>query len=473
MVAAKIDLGIGTSPGTPVAGIASIFFKNDKKLYIKDDAGLETQLALGGVVGPANTVYVELAPKGNDATGTRGDASLPFASIKAGLAACQDGDCLRIGPGTFTIADVAEVPAWPAGVNRLIVEGAGAFEPLLSVAGAGTRIVSGGGTSVNQHVFNVVSTATGVTFRDLTVQVTAGTGRPIRAVGAGTGFMLAGLALDNVNIKSPTGVDLEVFYANIVFFNRVLALQGGGVILNTSNILLGSNCFWGNMQITWDAGAGANMPTLGRIGSTFRSCQVDDITLTGEPDLHFVDCDGEGTLESSGVLKTTEDPRVNWNGGSLNGVDFLSDPWTGTGVDARVSLTNVVVSGDVEAKCDGGGVMDFDIRNCSINSIVSDDGVTMTCRASSFRAGGVSTPGTGTFTPDFFPCTVTTDAGTPATVSFGITAAGAPTQVRLSANGTGLGDYYPTAFTASGFDLNWSGGAGAGVPVAVLAYWEP
>lgn len=58
----------------------------------------------GLVVGPLATVYVEPpAPngRGNDATGTRGNAALPFATLQAAFAAMQNGDTLELAPGTY------------------------------------------------------------------------------------------------------------------------------------------------------------------------------------------------------------------------------------------------------------------------------------------------------------------------------------------------------------------------------------
>lgn len=44
MSAAQLRLAIGLSPATPAAGKLSVFAKGDKKLYTKDDAGVETLL---------------------------------------------------------------------------------------------------------------------------------------------------------------------------------------------------------------------------------------------------------------------------------------------------------------------------------------------------------------------------------------------------------------------------------------------
>lgn len=55
----------------------------------------------GGTVGPATSVYVAPPPLGNDATGVRGDASKPFATLDAAFAAMQDGDQVLLAPGNY------------------------------------------------------------------------------------------------------------------------------------------------------------------------------------------------------------------------------------------------------------------------------------------------------------------------------------------------------------------------------------
>lgn len=42
---AKIDLTNGAAPSTPASGKVSLYTKTDKKIYIKDDTGTETDLS--------------------------------------------------------------------------------------------------------------------------------------------------------------------------------------------------------------------------------------------------------------------------------------------------------------------------------------------------------------------------------------------------------------------------------------------
>lgn len=55
----------------------------------------------GGTVGPATCIYLAPPPLGNDATGARGDASKPFATLDAALAVMVSGDTLMLAPGIY------------------------------------------------------------------------------------------------------------------------------------------------------------------------------------------------------------------------------------------------------------------------------------------------------------------------------------------------------------------------------------
>lgn len=55
----------------------------------------------GGLVGPATCIYLAPAPLGNDATGQRGNAAKPFATLDAALAVMVSGDTLMLAPGIY------------------------------------------------------------------------------------------------------------------------------------------------------------------------------------------------------------------------------------------------------------------------------------------------------------------------------------------------------------------------------------
>ncbi len=465
-----------SAPGTPPAGELALYAKNDDRLYHKNDAGVETVLATAGVVGGDNVVYLETAANGgSDGTGTRGDPSKPYATLKTALANCLDGDVLRIGAGTFTIADAADVPAWPAGVNRLVIEGAGAGFSLLASPG-GTRITSGAGTSAGTHIFDLVTTAVHVVFRNLFIEVTASTGRPIRAVGASTTFLQAGLFIDNCIVQAPSGqVSAEIIYANLVFLNHVLSLQSGKFVFNTSNVYDALGCVLGAVDFTYDD-THANKPAITRLTSVFRASTLDGaLVLSKEVDIRLKDVRVSGSISSSGITGASA-PKFRFDNIQTPQIDFLTS--TLPNVAGMVfELLNSYISGT------GGNALRLKLaadantlealaRNSTFEGAVTiDEDVNLTMRACSYVPSSTTTAGTGTITPDYWPCTVALDAATPAPVTFGITAASAPSRILLTAQGPGLGDFYPTALTPTGFDLNWTGAAVAG-NVHVLAQWD-
>jgi len=68
MAAAQMLLAIGTAPPTPSAGKVALYAKSDKKLYAKDDTGLETPLL--GTTPPGAFI------KGTDGSITAGNAGI-------------------------------------------------------------------------------------------------------------------------------------------------------------------------------------------------------------------------------------------------------------------------------------------------------------------------------------------------------------------------------------------------------------
>ena len=63
----------------------------------------------GGDFVVANTLLV--ATNGDDATGTRGDLSKPFASLAGAVAATHSGDLVLLAPGTYNETVTTTVPA--------------------------------------------------------------------------------------------------------------------------------------------------------------------------------------------------------------------------------------------------------------------------------------------------------------------------------------------------------------------------
>ncbi len=113
-----------TPPGAPGTGTVSLYTKSaDKKLYYKDDAGLETgPVTAGGTFATGDGVqYVSTA--GNDASsGLSG--STAKANISAAITALPAaGGTVNVGAGNYTFGDI-----WTAVTkNVLVVMGPGTY----------------------------------------------------------------------------------------------------------------------------------------------------------------------------------------------------------------------------------------------------------------------------------------------------------------------------------------------------------
>lgn len=91
----------------------------------------------GGVVGPLRTIYVEPpAPtgRGNNATGVRGDAALPFETLTAAMAVMQSGDTISLASGDYA-PPAGPIPA--ALLSGVIVAPSGPSQTTINAAGTG------------------------------------------------------------------------------------------------------------------------------------------------------------------------------------------------------------------------------------------------------------------------------------------------------------------------------------------------
>lgn len=102
MTAGKIKLGVGTAPSTPEPGFAILYFKTDKLLYAKDDAGVETALSGGGG-----------GPVGGDLAGTLPNPTVDaIQGVPVSAAAPANGQALVYNSGTLQW-EPAAVPSTP------------------------------------------------------------------------------------------------------------------------------------------------------------------------------------------------------------------------------------------------------------------------------------------------------------------------------------------------------------------------
>lgn len=97
-MAGRFDILTGAAPATPATGYVSLYPKTDKKLYYKDDAGLETPIGSSNFISPLTT-------KGDIHTFTTVDARLPVGTngyVLSANSATATGLEWITAPATYT-----------------------------------------------------------------------------------------------------------------------------------------------------------------------------------------------------------------------------------------------------------------------------------------------------------------------------------------------------------------------------------
>lgn len=188
-----------------------------------------------GTVGPSNVVYVDIA--GDDGTGARGDASKPFLTPTAAIAAMTTNlDQMRLGPGLFVIAATLSPPA---AVDRFSVVGSGKG---ITTIGAGNGI----------DIFTLNGTMDGVTIADITLTPKAG-GSALIADGStalGGFFQSLPLVMRNVEISG----NLSMLYVGYFeFFDCDMQDAGNTWTIDTCSQGVIEDCeIAANVDILWD-----------------------------------------------------------------------------------------------------------------------------------------------------------------------------------------------------------------------------
>lgn len=145
--------------------------------------------APAGAAGFGGFIYVD-QEKGDNSTGTRGNASLPFATVTAGLAVAVSGDIVYVAPGSYK-----EDIILPDYIAELTIQGCGEFTIISSDRGMDEVI-----TTPTVHVY------TKLTIRDMTIDSTSAT----------YALYLYGVAsterirVENVRVRSDASLSLSV-----------------------------------------------------------------------------------------------------------------------------------------------------------------------------------------------------------------------------------------------------------------------
>lgn len=212
-------------------------------------AAVSAAISAGGggaaaVVGPLSTVYVEPPSptgRGNDATGQRGNAARPFATLTAALAAMQSGDTLELASGTYA-PPAGPIPAGltdgviraPSGSTSTIIDAQGTGLVGLDFGGASRGLWRLEGFRLAQDPGSLALSADG------------------SAAPAGTFFVNGSLALSNVVV---TGGGVLAKYVGTLVGAFTVGVSGGLWKLNTcGTVFFISAQFFGgeSMEIATD-----------------------------------------------------------------------------------------------------------------------------------------------------------------------------------------------------------------------------
>lgn len=240
MTAGAIKLGDGTAPAWSGAGEGVFYFDSGTgaPVALNSQTGATVPLGGGGggTVGPSNVLYVDVA--GNDFTAVRGDASKPYATVQAAVAAAQNLDQVRIGPGQFN-CDFQNITS-PAAALVLSIVGSGQdLTALIRTAGSGDFI-------------SAPSTQKLLSISDLSViDLVAGVNTiAADGLGAGTKYLENGLWLVNVRVRAAsTSLALKAAFVGALYADSLdLSLNSGASFsVNTCRITRFDRVSWGNV----------------------------------------------------------------------------------------------------------------------------------------------------------------------------------------------------------------------------------
>lgn len=459
-----IRLGAGNPPAPgPALGEGALYFDSgDDQLYVIDAAGTTVgPIGAGGggaLIGPSNALFVDVG--GNDGTGTRGDASKPFATIQAAVAAAFDGDQVRIGPGLWDVSFVQIAPAVP----RLSIVGSGITATVLARTGGGAALFD---LPNSMQRFSLTDLA----IDDSTLQpsITAnGTG------GGGT-YLAEGLVLRNLRVSNNGGLMLNASYVSRLFVEN---FDGGGVFgsnlsINTCRIERFFNARWGNVfRLIRDLTSPDAPSSLSALHvdviSACRTVSAASVYLGGHPNVLFdaecylggglsVDPFGPPLNAPPGVAA----PNIRFFGEAVFSISFqtvfsggLPDTPTAMILDfsgaktAQLAIDTAAWGGVNRQKVRANGLI-CPLISASLGIDVFDrfaDGATLTGVAASGPSGfggndGTYTPGRWTGDKKL--------TGAPANANFGFYAFTSPTCVQVAPETAAMGFAIPTAIANS------------------------
>jgi hypothetical protein len=460
-IAGDLILGEGTVPAWLGAGKGQVFFDSaDGQFYARrsDTGAIVGPIGTGGggsPAGPLQAVYLAAAPRGNDGTGTRGDPTLPFLTLKAAIAACQSGDVLYIGPGTFPITAAIDVPVWPLGLDALSIVGSGRGVTILSMFGAPVA---------GMHLINPVPTAFYLEVADLTAQTGFGAAgsHVINADGSGGGgsfmdpFTGGGLFLRNVILSASGGGGAHALHARFcaaIFIDGFLSLTGETHFL-TSNVIMCSNARFFATNIFWDDDD-VDRPSIGRAGSDFDATSFGAaLVIGGQADVVASESCKASLLTTGASLSqapvSLEVPRLEYRGSVTGNVVFDGvSSWPDATVNMSINFSGMRCSGTFAIRKAGtvNPANPVQMRGAFVQgALTARQGMDVTAHGALMGTALFATPDpTGSITPSQWVGVGFVAVGPgPTVVPFGFRAQAAPITALAGANALGA----PVAVTA-------------------------
>ena len=316
---------------------------------------VEQRLGGGGGGGPGPwdaVVYVDIT-RGNDATGVRGDANLPYQTIQAALAARQAGDTLLLGPGDHAPATLN------GALNGLAIIGMGS---------AVTRIVSN--TATPALAMSAGQVIDSITLADINISNTSN-GNALSLAGTTNTVFLQGVQTD----ATAPALAAAVANADVLYIDST-SLILTHVAFAQNGIVLFEGYATGDVQLSF------NLATSPWPRGEFRAApgsKVNQLIITGEPEITFEP--GSMAYDISGTLTYgTQQPVLRMYGGITGFINIDVDTTLGAseirvGTTALANLTVNITAGATrqpvigfattigEVQSNGLGLADFDLTS--------------------------------------------------------------------------------------------------------------
>ena len=344
-----------------------------------------------GIIGPQKVVYLEMpAPngRGNDATGARGNAALPFATWNAAWAAMLSGDQMRIAPGSFAATAPVTTP------NSWSVVGAGRAQTRISGA---------------VNMLNVPSTGTDFLLQGVFMDSSGGGGgeRCLRVTGTGgAGVTLAdGGFIYDCRLRSDAAANVIEGISCQRITIRDTRIQGGNLDANTCHFVTW-DVFMDGGDVIQRWAATADTPTRDTSEHHAMYGPNADVLFEGAPWVRFFpDCQ-LNNFTSNGPLTdigggATGTPRLDiWCRGAGLVVVLPS-----TATACPTDLGGSIWSGVVDLLVTGGAlVQTVTARNMvslssAANQVIARAGISLFTFGDASNDDILQTIGTGTITP--------------------------------------------------------------------------